>query len=354
MPKIFSLKNSNEWSLKLKQLPLPRQDIYYLPEYYKIYENRGEGRAQCFLYENNGEIALYPFLQRKIQAISWIKNHDKEYYDIEGAYGYNGIVFSSDSKEFRDKFFKKFSQFCFDSNIIAEFSRFHPLIDNYLFSQGHVTTIFDRNTVYLDLSAPYETIWENYSKTNRNVIRKAQKIGIKIQTSTDLFYLKNFVKLYHDFLDFLQADKYYYFNIDYFLDLKKYINDHFYLFSALYEEKIIAQLLLLTYNQYAHVHLACRDHSAYKIPVNNLLYDYCIKFSKDLGCRYIHFGGGRSNSEDDSLYKFKKIFSKNESKFYLGKKIYNKEIYDKLCSAWHKKFPEKAAEFEFYFLKYWK
>ena len=47
----------------------------------------------------------------------------------------------------------------------------------------------------------------------------------------------------------------------------------------------------------------------------------------------IHHGGGRSSSEEDNLYKFKKQFAKNTKfDFYLGKKIWNKEIYNKLCN----------------------
>ena len=46
----------------------------------------------------------------------------------------------------------------------------------------------------------------------------------------------------------------------------------------------------------------------------------------------IHHGGGRSNSADDSLYKFKKQFGKNtDFRFHIGKKIWNNDIYNKLC-----------------------
>ena len=46
----------------------------------------------------------------------------------------------------------------------------------------------------------------------------------------------------------------------------------------------------------------------------------------------IHHGGGRSNDEEDALYKFKKQFGKNtQLDFYIGKKVWNREVYDRLC-----------------------
>ena len=42
--------------------------------------------------------------------------------------------------------------------------------------------------------------------------------------------------------------------------------------------------------------------------------------------------GGRSNSSKDNLYLFKRQFGKNtEFDFYIGKKVWNNKIYNKIC-----------------------
>jgi len=47
---------------------------------------------------------------------------------------------------------------------------------------------------------------------------------------------------------------------------------------------------------------------------------------------YIHYGGGTSNSLEDPLYLFKKKFTKNtEFEYWIGKKIWNSEVYEELC-----------------------
>ena len=91
--KVFSLQDKEEWNNLLKKLPTKQQDIYYTPEYYSLYENYGDGKAQCFVFEKEGEIALYPFLINSINQLGY--ELDNEYFDIQGAYGYNGVVSSS-------------------------------------------------------------------------------------------------------------------------------------------------------------------------------------------------------------------------------------------------------------------
>ena len=43
----------------------------------------------------------------------------------------------------------------------------------------------------------------------------------------------------------------------------------------------------------------------------------------------------------DPLFKFKSGFSKENRKFYIGKKIHNQEIYDQIISIWEKNNPNK-------------
>ena len=58
-------------------------------------------------------------------------------------------------------------------------------------------------------------------------------------------------------------------------------------------------------------------------------------FGSDL--KYLHFGGGRTNDQNDSLLKFKKSFSNTLSEFYIGEKIHNEFLYNELTIASNKK-----------------
>jgi hypothetical protein len=100
--KILDLSQKKEWKKYLELLPISQQDIYFTPEYYELYEKNGDGKAQCFIFEDNGNIALYLFFINSVNELGYKLNN--EYYDIQGAYGYNGVISSSYNIEFRRKF----------------------------------------------------------------------------------------------------------------------------------------------------------------------------------------------------------------------------------------------------------
>lgn len=98
MYNIYSLLDVVPWNRYLAKLHYERIDTYFTPEYYSLYQNYGDGEARCFVFEQDGEVVLYPFLINPITTLGY--KLDKEYYDIQGAYGYNGIITSSEDADF--------------------------------------------------------------------------------------------------------------------------------------------------------------------------------------------------------------------------------------------------------------
>jgi hypothetical protein len=178
--KILNLEDKDEWNEYLSRLPINLQDIYYTQEYYQLYEELGDGKAKCFVYEKNGEIALYPFLINSVNELGY--ELDNQYYDIQGAYGYNGIISSSDSEEFILSFYSAFDYYLLKNNIIAEFTRFHPLLNNHRFSEKYMDVFFDRKTVYIDLFDNYENIFKNFQTTTKKQIKRCNhKYNLNIE-----------------------------------------------------------------------------------------------------------------------------------------------------------------------------
>ena len=120
----LNLKECDRWLVLLKMMASNGLDVYFTPEYYSLYQNYGDGEARCFVFEQDGEIVLYPFLINPITPLGY--KLDKEFYDIQGAYGYNGIITSSEDADFIAVFWKTFDAYCQENDIVAEFTRFHP------------------------------------------------------------------------------------------------------------------------------------------------------------------------------------------------------------------------------------
>ena len=171
MIKIVNLEDPYSWDCYLNKLSFAYRDIYFTPSYYSLYQNYGDGDAQCFIFEKDGNIALYPFLKNPITPLGY--QLDKEYYDIQGAYGYNGLIASTDDAGFIAGFGAAFDAWCQENNIVAEFMRFHPLLNNQKLTSPKMKTFFSRHTVALDLSLSLDEIWtQQFSSKNRNMIRK--------------------------------------------------------------------------------------------------------------------------------------------------------------------------------------
>lgn len=334
MIRLFKLADKDLWRKFLISLPENCRDVYFLPEYYSLYQNYGDGDAYCFVYENNGELVLYPFLKNAITPLGY--ELDKEYYDIQGAYGYNGIITSDKSPEFIASFWDEFDRWCQENDIVAEFTRFHPLLNNQRLASPQMKTFFSRHTVALDLTE--DDIWmHQISSKNRNMIRKAEKEGVTIVESDDY---ETFRKLYNGTMTDLHAESFYFFPPNYYKEYKHTFRDNSLLCLALLDGKIIAGSMFMYSDDYAHYHLSARDREYSRYAANNLILWYGIRKAKERGCKWFHFGGGTTGEEDDSLLKFKKEFSKTLCEFWIGKRVHNQAVYDQIVEQWKTSHPD--------------
>lgn len=338
MYKVLGLIDYADWNKLLGSLPPDRKDVYFTPEYYSLYQNYGDGEARCFVFEQDGEIVLYPFLINPITTLGY--KLDKEYYDIQGAYGYNGIITSSEDAAFIAAFWEAFDAYCQENDIIAEFTRFHPLLNNQRLASPKMKTFFSRHTVALDLTD--DDIWmHQISSKNRNMIRKAEKEGVTIVESDDY---EIFRRLYDGTMTDLHAEDFYFFPKSYYDEYKQTFKDKSMLCLAMLDGKAIAGSMFMFSNDYAHYHLSARDRGYSRYAANNLILWYAIQKAKERGCKWFHFGGGTTGYEDDSLLRFKKEFSKTQCEFWIGKRVHNQAVYDQIVEQWKTNHPESYEQ----------
>lgn len=309
-------------------------DIYFTENYGKIYERNNDGILKKYHYESKLGKVEYVFLFREVKI-----NGFTGFYDISTPYGYGGPLFLGYRDEFLpnliSEFRINFNKYCIDHNIITEFIRFHPLLKNYTYLDNFIELNYIRDTVYMDLTSP-ELIWNNISSKCRNMIRKAEKNGIEIILDKEKNSIKEFYKLYTQTMDRNKAEKYYFFDESFFNNTLELLGENIFLFNAVYNKKIISSTLIMKYGDYIHYHFSGSDREFTNLAPNNLLLYKIALWGYENNCKYFHLGGGFSGNEDP-LFKFKKSFSKNGfSKFYIGKKIHNNEIYDKLTLEWKK------------------
>jgi hypothetical protein len=326
--KILSTKRAHEWADYLARLPHKTQDICASPFYYQIYEDCGYGIAEGFIHEEDDRFVLYPYLRNSINV---------------------------SEANFLKRFSETFTDYCVNNNIIAEFTRFNPIIANHRWL-SYVEVSKAKEVVNIDLSPPEETIWtQSYEREVRRIIRKAEDMGYRHRTillnEATNKDVEDFRFIYYSTLDRNKADQFYYFNDSFFLNLRKKISRNT-LLSIIYTEN---QPIGASINPFLGMNgygLFAGSLGQYKkvSPFTFMIHKVVLRF-KELGIQNFLLGGGIRLG--DNIFKYKKSFSlKGVMDFFIGTKVHNRDVYDSLCRAWMERYPEKAAQYGHYFLKY--
>lgn len=309
-----------------------KKDIYFEENYGKLYEKAENGIAKIFKFQDENGIITNQFIMREIP----IKVNDNKYFDIVTPYGYGGPVIEAltgNKDVLLENYNKEFSKYCEENNIVSEFVRFHTLEKNYEDFKQIYNPIYMRKTLVTKLDDE-EVVQKQFGKSCRKNIRQALNKGITYKVTKSPDNLGEFKEIYYSTMDRNNATDYYYFDDEYFENVLKYFKENIIFVQAIFEEKTIAAGLYFIYNDIIHIHLSgTLTEYLYLSPAYILRYAVTL-WGIENGYKIIHHGGGRSNSEEDSLYLFKKNFAKiYDADFYIGKKIWNAEIYNKLCET---------------------
>ena len=325
-----SLNESENWDEIVRSFS--EYDIYYLSGYVKAFHFHGDGEPLLFYYEGKDIRGINVVMKRDVALDEHFKDKIpvNMYFDFSTPYGYGGWV--TEGSGATEELFKTYKNWCMKNNIISEFVRYHPVINNFHISQDAYEAIEHGNTIAIDLSSP-EGIWENFTSQNRNKIRKALKAGIKIYNGRYPEIFSEFQEIYNKTMDKDNATDYYYFKNEFYQSVMNDLKYGSQIFYAVYDNKLIAVSIVLGANGFLSYHLSgsLKEYQNYA-PTNLLLYEVAMWGNMN-GFKTLHLGGGVGGSAKDSLYQFKKGFYRKEPcKFYIGKKIFNQGKYDYLLN----------------------
>ena len=306
-------------------------DFYFDKNYGKLYEKIENGKAQIFTIENEYGKISNQFLIREIPD----KINQNIYYDIVTPYGYGGPIIESltgNKETLLETYENEFAKYCIENNIVSEFVRFHPIVKNYIDFKEIYNAIYMRKTLGTYLEKYDDPVQEEFSKSCKKTIRQVLKNGVSYRIIEKPDNLREFKRVYYLNMERKNATEYYFFDDEYFDNIIKYYQNNVIVVEAIYDEKIIASGLYFVYKGVIHVHLSGTDTEYLNLSPAYILKYATVVWGKEHGYKVIHYGGGLSNSEEDSLYLFKRKFAqKTDFDFYIGKKIWNEEIYSKLC-----------------------
>ena len=332
------------------------KDIYHSVEYAKIFENSyGHdideafcGKSLMFVYGDDNEYILYPFTLREIKKSN---SESEQLFDILSHYGYGGPIFKNNncSEKIISDFIKTFHEFCNDNNIVSEFIRFNPLLNNSILFERFFNISKRNQTVIVDLTKNSKIIFNELNKKTRNQIRKAIKNGIVIERSNKSEDLEIFVKLYLSSMKRVGAHSKYLFPLLFFKTTIDSLGKNIEFFVAKHNGRVISGALFIHKYGLIHYHFSGTDSDYRCFYPNNLLIWTVILWAKENGLKKFHLGGGNNNN--DSLFHFKSGFSDDRGQFYTASIIHNAKIYKKLCGIKYCSLSQESCDFFPYYRK---
>lgn len=161
--------------------------------------------------------------------------------------------------------------------------------------------------------------------------KKALREGVSVTIESSPRHFAEFMNIYRQTMDRNQADRFYYFSLDFFNRLHQGMQNRYVYAQAWLHGKIVSTELLIYNQHYVHSFLGGTLAEYFPYRPNNLLKHEVIKWARKQGIRYFILGGGRS--DDDGIFKYKSTFSGDIAGYFIGKKIHNREAVAEITGA---------------------
>jgi Acetyltransferase (GNAT) domain len=316
-------------------LPRALQAPSYHPDYVCADALRDKNlNPSFFLFEESGELFYHAFHVARVPG--------RDCFDIQSPYGYGGPVANSPKKVFLSRAWEAYFDWCHDRRILAEFIRFHPLLQNWDFYWGEVFD--DRQTVWLDLTA--DNLLNSYHQLRRRNIQNAKRNELRVSWVTKDLFLQDFRPLYDAMLQKKAAGSFYYFNSNYYRALLDCEFAHGAV--CLKNDKPIAAALFVAYGEIMEYHLGTSSDEGQRLGAMTLLLHEAALLAQSQGRKYYHLGGGTDRTPENSLLFFKSSFSDLRGQFKIGRYVHEAQPYAELKQEWERQHGKAAQQVLFY------
>ena len=323
MLSVYSVNESSKWDDIVKSFG--DHDVYYLSGYAKAFQTHGDGEPLLFYYEHEGTRAMNVVMKRDISKVETFKNKipSNTYFDLSTPYGYGGFWSVGDDSDLLNQ---EYDHYCRENGFISEFVRFHLFGNFHLHYNGRIES--NSHNVVCFLEEPLEMIYRNFEHKVRKNVKKAISSGLMVEIDTSGERINDFIDIYNKTMMRTNARDYFLFTDKFFETINNMKNNYAY-FHVFFEDKVISSELVLEGPENCYSFLGGTDCDFFNLRPNDFLKFEIIKWAKSRGKKKFILGGG--NGEDDGIFRYKKSFAPNGVyDFFIGKKIFNEEVYDML------------------------
>lgn len=322
---VVTIDETEKWDDIVKSFK--NYDVNYLSGYVKAFQLQDEGEPLLFYYNDGRTKAMNVVMKRDIsKSMPFIgKLPINTWFDVSTPYGYGGFWIEGDGY---DAVNEAYDSFCRDKGFVSEFVRFHLFTGYQQYYSGSIET--HTHNVVRTLELPLDEMLMDFEHKVRKNIKRSNNAGLEVEIDADGARLDDFLKIYYGTMDRTSAKKDFFFSRKFFETLNE-MQDKFVYIHILHENQVISTELVLYGTENCYSFLGGTNREYFHLRPNDLLKYELIKWAKGKGLKRFVLGGGYGS--DDGIFKYKKSFAPNGIvNFYIGKKIFNNEVYRKLTN----------------------
>lgn len=323
MYELISIREHSRWQRILDMLQI--SDIYYTSQYFLSALKLDPGEALLFYYkDDDGEVA-YPFIKRKIN------DEDTPYFDVTTPFGYGGPILKTveSSVNLAANFRKAFVEYCKNEKIIAEYIRFHPLIENAQFFNGHLKL----SPIYETFSIKLKDYFASIKNTPLPHYESEKDTDLVVKKLGTVRHMFEFLVLYYSAARRREeADSYYFFTNDYFETLISSMGPNLHLFGAYHDNKLVSACYILAMGDTIYFHL---EGSLSEADSENTMRTLLLKIAEwgeENYYAYFHLGGDFQGDTNRERKVKRRIANSKPAIFYIGQQVHDQQTYNKLVS----------------------
>jgi Acetyltransferase (GNAT) domain len=301
-------------------------DVYHLPQYLAVSAKYEGAEAAAFYAREGSSFCLIPVLLRRLPAVLTAPS---AWRDVKSPYGYAVPLFRGD-EAWIDKALHAFIAECHSRNVVSAFFCMHPLLEVPRNFARHGQLVKHGETVYVDLTLTEAELWSETRERLRSYIRRLQRACFQAHFD-DWSAYSDFVFIYGQTMERLQANQFYRFPVQYFYDLRAALGTRLHFCSVFDARGELACGALFTETQdIVQYHLSGTADRFFADAPSKLMLHEATLWAKRLGYKVLHLGGGRGNRAD-SLFHFKAGFSPLRSDFLTLRLVCDEGKYASLC-----------------------
>lgn len=290
--------------------------VYFTRNYCQAFKEHGDGEPVLFYLHKNDTTAYQVMFKRKIDTVLG------NYYDLISPYGYGGWNFEG---EYDSSIFNEYIKYCQMNNIVCEFQRFDLFRTDISKYYGNIRYISHNVVKRIDIDE--DEIFDDMERRAKKNVRKALKNELSVFIDEELEYLDEFKRIYNLTMDRNNASKSYYFDENFFDILTK---ENCKLFHVISNDEIISTELVIYDDLCCYSYLGGTINEFFNLRPNEIMKYEIMKWGHSKGLKYFVLGGGYGG--DDGIFMYKKGLAPNGIyNFFVGNKIFDENIYDKLC-----------------------